>query len=323
MRRCTLGPPCCRRRAGYRARVAGTAGDELLEAYREAPTLEEAEQVLGSIEGSGRAGEVGVGDLYDNLAELAAEEGDFGLASRAQRRALELGCEMPVLGREMLGWYLMKDGQRPAGEAEFEALRNELGEEPELLITLGNARFDAGDEAAALEAFDRALAAAKESGDRDAIDWARVERRDCREQLGLPSDDDDLRVRRAPALASSARQVAVTVGWFPREELAAAVHRWPDLADDLADADAYCRRLDARLHELLGATGRRPWIAPLRVEELIGHADREGLDPGEAPTRAGLAVELHRRGETLAWPPARNERCWCRSGRKYKRCCGA
>ena len=303
--------------------MAGGAVEELLHAYREVPTLKEAERVLGEIERSEGAREVSIGDLYDNLAEVAADEGDFALAVRAQRRALELGSEMPVLGREMLGWYLMKDGQRLAGEAEFEALRRELGDEPELLVMLGNARSDAGDEPAALEAFDQALATANERGDRDAIDRARAERRDCREELGLPSDADDLRARPRPRFAPSSRQVRIAVGWFPREELAAALDRWPEMDGDQADADGYCRRFDARLRELLGVSGRRPLIAPLRVGELIEYADREGLDPSAASTRAGLAVELDRRGETVAWPPARNEPCWCGSGRKYKRCCAA
>jgi hypothetical protein len=113
------------------------------------------------------------------------------------------------------------------------------------------------------------------------------------------------------------------VGWFPREERAAALGRWPELDGDLADADGYCRRFDARLRELLGLSGRRPVIAQLRVGELTDYADRNGLDPSDASTRAGLAVELDRRGETVAWPPARNEPCWCGSGRKYKRCCAA
>ena len=26
-------------------------------------------------------------------------------------------------------------------------------------------------------------------------------------------------------------------------------------------------------------------------------------------------------GEAIAWPPGRNEPCWCGSGRKYKKCC--
>lgn len=38
-----------------------------------------------------------LGDYYDELAEVAGEEGDFPLAVRAQRRAIELGCELPEL----------------------------------------------------------------------------------------------------------------------------------------------------------------------------------------------------------------------------------
>jgi uncharacterized protein YecA (UPF0149 family) len=35
------------------------------------------------------------------------------------------------------------------------------------------------------------------------------------------------------------------------------------------------------------------------------------------------ASQLRSTGDTLPWPPGRNDACWCRSGRKYKRCCGA
>ena len=27
-------------------------------------------------------------------------------------------------------------------------------------------------------------------------------------------------------------------------------------------------------------------------------------------------------GRGIAWPPGRNEPCWCGSAHKYKRCCG-
>jgi uncharacterized protein YchJ len=27
--------------------------------------------------------------------------------------------------------------------------------------------------------------------------------------------------------------------------------------------------------------------------------------------------------DVVAWPPGRNERCWCGSGVKYKKCCAA
>ena len=49
---------------------------------------------------------------------------------------------------------------------------------------------------------------------------------------------------------------------------------------------------------------------------------RDGED--EAELRAGYAAELNRRGtEVVGWPRGRNERCWCGSGMKYKKCCAA
>ena len=40
--------------------------------------------------------------------------------------------------------------------------------------------------------------------------------------------------------------------------------------------------------------------------------------------RAGYAAELNRgRADVVGWPPGRNERCWCGSGTKYKKCCAA
>lgn len=299
--------------------MADAAVAELLDAYQEASTLEEAELALKALEQRTSTSEIAIGDLYDGLAELAAEEDDFGLAVRAQRRALELGCEMPTLAREMLGWYLIKDGRRIAGEAEFDALRRELGDEPELMIALGNARSDAGDEQAALRAFDEALKTAKAFADPYAIDRARVEREACRAHLGLPPDEDDrLAVRRRLLRARPGEQVVVAVGWFPREQHADALRGWPDLHDDLADADDYCRHIERHLRELVEATGRRPRIAPLTVKELLELQEREGLDAADA--RARLAADLHRRGEALDWPPGRNDPCWCGSGRKYKRC---
>jgi tetratricopeptide (TPR) repeat protein len=301
--------------------VANQVATLLLDSYRDASTLGEAERALRDLERSA-PGEVPIGDLYDELAELAAEEGDFGLAVRAQRRALELGCEMPRLGRQMLGWYLMNDGQRAAGEAEFDAVRRDAPADPDVLIALGNARSDAGDEAAALEAFDEALAAAEAHEDRQAVAMARSERRESRQALGFPEDDED-RAAPRPLLDPGRRDdVVVALSWFPRSEHVAAVDRWADLHDDLFDADAYCARIEQDLRELTEVSGRRPSVAPITVRRLCSYAEREGLDPADGATRASLAVELHRLRETISWPPGRNEPCWCGSGRKYKRCCG-
>jgi len=61
-------------------------------------------------------------------------------------------------------------------------------------------------------------------------------------------------------------------------------------------------------------------IAPILLEDYLAWCDERGEDPGQA--RASYAADRLADGDVLAWPPGRNEPCWCGSGRKYKRCCG-
>lgn len=118
-------------------------------------------------------------------------------------------------------------------------------------------------------------------------------------------------------------EVRWSVAWFPRAEIAVALDRWPSLVDDLTDPDSYCHSIEGTLSTLAAQTGRRPTVAPLQVEALSAFADAEGLDPDTGFARSRFAAELDRRGDAIAWPPGRNDSCWCGSGRKYKRCCGA
>jgi tetratricopeptide (TPR) repeat protein len=301
--------------------TAPTTPADLFERYCEAPTVAEAEEALEALAAAPAARAYALGDYFDELAELAADDQDYARAARLELRAIELGCERPQLAREMRGWYLLRDGQTVAGEAEFAALRGEVGDDPQLLIMLGSARADAGREEDALTAFDEALGAAKEIGDRGVIEHARAERKYSREQLGLPPDDDD-RAAPVPIWERRFERTVYALSWFPREERDRALELWPDLSDDLADPDAYCGMIERRLRETRVALGRTPEVAPLYVDRLVEFASSEGLEPGDAEARAGLAAELRRRGETILWPPSRNDPCWCGSGRKYKRCCG-
>jgi uncharacterized protein YecA (UPF0149 family) len=61
-------------------------------------------------------------------------------------------------------------------------------------------------------------------------------------------------------------------------------------------------------------------VAPIVVEDFVAWCAEHEEDPEEA--RASYAVHLTTDGEVIAWPPGRNEPCWCGSGRKYKKCCG-
>jgi hypothetical protein len=297
-----------------------SAVDELLRPYIEAAGLEEAAAALDALAPSDELPAHVLGDCYDELAEAAASEDEYALAVHLERRAVELGCRQPTVARKMLGWYLLKDGSMLAGEAEFAALRAERPDDVGLLVTLGHARSDAGLQEAALAAFDEAVEVGKRVGLASQLDHARIERRSEREHVGLPLDEDDELVLPARPLIDD--QIAWTPAWFPPDQHAAALARWPSLGEDLADPTAYSRRFEGHLRHLHRETGRRPSIAPLDVEELAAWAAREGYDPDTGSARSLFAAELARSGHACAWPPGRNDPCWCRSGRKYKRCCG-
>jgi SEC-C motif len=237
-----------------------------------------------------------------------------------EAKAIESGCRQQFLAREMRGWYLLKSGATEAGEALFRELLAERPDDANVRVTLGHARSDADMQDAALEAFDDALAAAKRRGYRKEIDRARVERRAEREHVGLELDDDDLL---APApRPPRGGPIAWAVAWFPPDQRETALAHWPDLAEDLTDSDEYSAHVEAQLRRLHNALGQRPAVAPIVVDEFNRWAAKEGYDAGSGEARSVYAAELTRTGRALSWPPGRNDACWCRSGRKYKRCCG-
>jgi tetratricopeptide (TPR) repeat protein len=294
--------------------------EDLLERYRRADTTVDAERVLDQFLAHEADLPVPIGDLYDELAEAASEEGDCRLAARLQRKALDAGCANPVLAREMLGWYLIKSGAQEEGERVFGELRAERPDDVDILLTLGYARSDSALQERALDAFDEALAVAKRRGLARVLDRARVERKAEREEVGLPADEDD---RLAPLPRPGAPgPVAWTLAWFPPTERPAAVERWPALAADFDHPDGYSRRMEEQLRRLRSALGQRPRVAPIVVEALVDWSAAEGYDPDTGEARSVYASTLAAGGRAIPWPPGRNDACWCRSGHKYKRCCG-
>ena len=123
------------------------------------------------------------------------------------------------------------------------------------------------------------------------------------------------------------RGVQLAFGWFPATEFSAALTAWPQLAQDWGTTEHtdYCWRLQRHLTDLAQASAAGPaWIVPLRVDELTAWCARTGHDPATGNARSSYAAERARTAadDVLAWPPPRNARCWCGSGRKYKQCCG-
>ena len=131
-----------------------------------------------------------------------------------------------------------------------------------------------------------------------------------------------------------AGQVPVALAWLPADEYAAWPARWPDLADSpllLDEAGAtvshavYCRRMEGRLRAHRESGMARLSVVPVRSAEFHPWvADNAPDEPDPSRLRARYAADVARDpSRTIAWPPGRNEACWCGSGRKYKKCCGA
>jgi uncharacterized protein YecA (UPF0149 family) len=79
--------------------------------------------------------------------------------------------------------------------------------------------------------------------------------------------------------------------------------------------------MQGRLLALANIQAPKIHVAPLTVDGLDSYAQQEGLDPNDGDARAGYAAELLRTGDAIAWPPGRNQPCWCGSRLKYKHCC--
>ena len=120
------------------------------------------------------------------------------------------------------------------------------------------------------------------------------------------------------------------VGVVPRRpDYQQALARWPELTTEGAAKGAkdhadYNRALQRTLQDYADA-GALPAVHRADPDPAVPglvRTSRTGTRPTPAPA---TPPTLARRGDPslIAWPPARNQRCWCGSGRKYKQCCGS
>lgn len=285
-------------------------------------------------------------DVYDRLGrvEEAIEQVDV-LVERGYRCAPDPRCRRAEI--------LMRHGR--AGEAApiwSEVLR----EWPADVWVFNNAGLEygaIGEHAVALDWLTRGLELAVRTGDPERLvpQLRRLraeslsalgrepDELQAAEPVGRPEPPAGFRALPAPAAPERApgrggTDASVAYAWLPAEEFARVEQRWPDIAgedsvrDDsgaLVDHVEYCRRLERTLREAADSGLRRLRVAMLRREAFdawVTEAGRGGED--ESALRADYAGQLNRRGvDVVAWPPGRNERCWCGSGVKYKKCCAA
>jgi len=132
-------------------------------------------------------------------------------------------------------------------------------------------------------------------------------RRDALHALDRPGDDLDAR-----AEAFLAHPRPKRPGWSPAATTSATT------TSSNATCTAWPSRPTAR------RARRRSRSGSPRSTSRRSRRHRHDRDHAAADTRAGYAAEQARTRPDglIAWPPDRNQPCWCHSGRKYKKCCG-
>jgi hypothetical protein len=194
----------------------------------------------------------------------------------------------------------------------------------------------AGDHATALEWLTGGLRIALDGGDPERLVGQLSELR-AESLAALDRPGDELQQRAEAFLAEQKARtrrplteldrVRVAWAWLPADEYDRALRMWPDLAGPGGPAEGgrdhagYCRAMQARLVQAVEAGPKRVRIAPIRIDAFLAWCAEHDQDPGEARAGYAAAMNLRSPDELIAWPPGRNQPCWCGSGRKYKKCC--
>ena len=139
-------------------------------------------------------------------------------------------------------------------------------------------------------------------------------------RAGVSPEEIDHRAREALA------RHAPATPWFPADAFAEALTAWGAAFNHAGEThEAYAAGLDRTLRQSTGGvTGRNPVLVAITVADAEAFAAAERWQAAWPVTHDQVAAAAVRddpaRG--VAWPPGRNDPCWCGSGTKYKRCCG-
>jgi len=304
--------------------------EQLLHAWTDAQSIAQAERLLAEMEPL--AAELAradclLGDLYDELASEAADGEDFATAARLQAHSIGLASsDEPSYRRTLLGYYQVAAGDQETGRATFAQLLADEPDDVDCRLLFAMALEDL-DEHEALAVYDDAVSVARRIGDPEQLGNAQVERAELRLRLGMEPDADDLAADDVLSAREAQRgrptDPAVLL-WLPPSEHDAALARWPRLVEQaVGDPDRYTALLEQALRDHAEADGVRPQLLPVTVAELI-ERQLEPTDADATPEEdERLADWIDEATNLISWPPGRNDPCWCGSGRKYKRCCGA
>ena len=276
-----------------------------------------ARDLVDAVEGGRLADPDDAGYALSLAAEAHELAGDpdeaLALSSRAVAAAAET-IDAHWL-QAMHAERLLRRGREEEGMAALTALRPLLHRDATAAVFVVEALTENGRGEIAEQWLTAALLTAMEREERlpegsdeqldaaDVVDELVIRRRGVRADLGLAPDEYD-------ALADDL-DAAPDLVFFPEAALGRLLAAQPALADELGrDWDAHRAVIEGELQDA-GADGEVVEVevaTPALLEAMLADPDSpDGPEPDPGPR--------------LAWPPGRNDPCWCGSGAKYKKCC--
>jgi hypothetical protein len=286
-----------------------------------------------------------VTSMLEDIGLALAHAGRYDESIATFERALDLGWDVVPDGRCEIARVLLLAGRHAEADALWAQLR---AADPDGVWTLnagGLAFNQVGRDEEAVEWLADGLRVALAGEDAEhVVDQMSDARRLSLKRLGREQDElerevDAFRARAAvraeeqtAALRTSLRRSGVpvrggpvAVAWVADEDERAARERWPGWVTGLV-VDAPFAERAVRMELALRqrrADGDGPiTVVTIDVERYQTWCEAEGREPAERRSRATFVSAEREAGAGRSWPPGRNERCWCGSDRKYKRCCG-
>jgi len=286
-----------------------------------------------------------VTSMLEAVGLWLAHAGRHEEAIASFERALALGWDVVPDGRCEIARVLLLAGRHEEADGLWRELRDA---DPDGVWTLnagGMAYAQVGRDAEAVEWLGEGVRVAIALDDPEhVVDQMSDTRRVSLKRLGRDLDElerevetfrarvavrkhEELTKFRAAAarIGTPVRGRPATIAWLSETDEQAARDRWPGWGDGLVfdePFDQRRRRMERHLSERR-AQGDGPLIVvTIDLNRYAAWCAEHGHEPIDRRSRSSF-VEVHRAlGEGRAWPPGRNEPCWCGSERKYKRCCG-
>jgi hypothetical protein len=246
-------------------------------------------------------------------------------------RVLQLPGEENVDVLAFQGELEIRLGRTEEGLAHLADLRPLLQEDPDavapIVDALANAELMETAEEWLTEALDAVAADGIDLDDEEDLAVALVAelaqaRHDIRQDLGRDHDKyDDLADQFDVAGHDDEDEEGALIFW-PEADFARIQARWPDLVSEYGENwEAYRTQVERDLVEASEAGYVGLTLVAGSYDGLTAFLAEHGGDANDPDVLDAYAEQVETTSGVLAWPPGRNDDCWCGSDLKYKKCC--